>query len=99
MELRGGACESRPPGRIRCVQRDHLVKVDALIQIVDRHVRRRPKAAVDGRDEAVRRRARALVLGDLGARGDGDLEEDDLADVLGVLLEQLLECEDLVRDL
>ena len=66
---------------------------------MDRHVRRRPKPAVDGRDEAVRRRARALVLGDLGARGDGDLEEDDLADVLGVLLEQLLECEDLVGDL
>ena len=87
------------PRRVPSVQRDHLVKVDALVQIVDRHVRRRPKPAVDGRDEAVRRRARALVLRDLGARRDGDLEEDDLADVLGVLLEQLLEREDLVRDL
>jgi len=66
---------------------------------VDWHVRRRAEAAVDAADEAVRRRARALVLGDLGARGDGDLEEDDLADVLRVLLEQLLECEDLVGDL
>ena len=81
------------------VERDHLLEGDRGVQVVDRHIVERAVAAVDLADEGVEALAELLVERHVQARGDGDLHEDDLADVLGVLLEQLLEREDLVRDL
>ena len=65
---------------------------------MDRHVADRAEAAVDPADDAVRRRAQLLVLGHVGARRHGDLQQADLADHLGVLLEQRLDREQLLRD-
>jgi len=64
---------------------------------VDWHPVDGAKAAVDAPDEFVDHGAQVLVLLDVLARRDRDLDEDDLADPLGVLLEEDLHGVELLR--
>ena len=65
---------------------------------MDRDVVELTVAAVDLADEGVEALSELLVERHVQPRGDGDLHEDDLADVLGVRLEEPREREQLVRD-
>lgn len=65
---------------------------------VNRHELDRPEPTVDPPNELVDRRAKVLVLFDILARGNGDLDENDLADPLGMIVEEDLESVKLLRD-
>ena len=65
---------------------------------VNRHKLDRAKAAVDPADELVHARAQVLVLLDVLPTRDGDLDEDDFPDPLGMLVEENLERVHLLRD-
>ena len=83
-------------------QRDVGVAVEArefggrhrAVQIADRRPRTRREFAVDAPDEFVDLTLQRLVLADLGAARDRDLQQHDLLPMLGVELEQALEAED-----
>lgn len=57
----------------------------------------RPEPPVDPSDELVDRRSEVLVLLDVLARWDGNLDEHDFADPLWVLLEKHFESVQLLR--
>jgi len=88
----------RDEARVRDgVERRELGEGDRAVHKVDRHPVDGTEAAVDAPDELVDHGAQVLVLLDVLARGDGDLDEDDLADPLGVLLEEDLHGVELLR--
>ena len=80
------------------VEGNHLLKVDRLIKVMDRRVARRAEPAIDPADEAMCHRAQPLILGNLGARRHGNLQQHDLADEVGARCEEGLHREELLWD-
>lgn len=70
------------------IHRRQLIHRHTLVQVMNRHVLDRAKSPIDPAHELVDARAEVLVLFDILARGDRELDEDDLADPLGVLREE-----------
>jgi hypothetical protein len=64
---------------------------------MNRHKLDGPEPAVDPADEFVDHRPEVLVLLDVLTRRDGELDEHDLSDPLGVLFEEHLESVKLLR--
>ena len=80
------------------VERAELIEGHRLVEVVDRNVLESAEAAVDARDETVDVRAELLVAVHLSARRHCDLQEDELAPPLWVLLEEVLDRLELVGD-
>lgn len=80
------------------VERAQLVERDAAVHKVNRHELDRPEATIDPPDKLVDRGAKVLVLLDVLARGNGDLDEDHLADPFRVLVEEDFKSVEFLRD-
>mmetsp|Transcript_1829 Transcript_1829/g.4135 ORF Transcript_1829/g.4135 Transcript_1829/m.4135 type:complete len:224 (-) Transcript_1829:1537-2208(-) len=79
-------------------QRTHVASRDGLVEVMDRRMLERAKPAVDTPDELVHLVAQLLVARCVAARRRGDLNELYAVGPLRVILEELLERDELVRD-
>jgi hypothetical protein len=75
-----------------------LVHGHAGVHEMDRHEFDGSKLSVDSSDELFGHAPQVLVFFDVLPRGNGELDEDDLADPLGVLVQKGLERVQLLRD-
>jgi hypothetical protein len=80
------------------VERGQLGKRQLPVQVVDGDVGEGAVAPVDAAHDLVDEGAEAAVLGDVGAGGDRDLDEQDLVPPLGVLLQELFKGQQLLGD-
>ena len=80
------------------VESHHLIKLDRLVQVMDRSPAWGAEFAIDAPDETVSNCSHFLVFDHLSSSGHSDLQEDDLAHQIRPPQEQRLHRQQLLRD-